>query len=102
MTSSERVQKISECVGLDFKPSVSRWTKSSDSYVSFACSSCKNPTEVEYSVSAYDQIPHPVLGKNRICWSCIQTGEYEEQGLLVDDSDEFTAEKIRNGKIVFS
>ena len=101
LTSVERVEKIIECTGLKFKPAVSRWTDNSDTYVSFACSSCKNPTEVEYSVSAYDPVPHPVIGKNRICWSCIQTGEYEDKGLLVDDSDEFTANKIRNGKIVF-
>jgi len=101
LTSAERVEKISECTGLKFKPALSRWTNNSDTYVSFACSSCRNPTEVEYSVSAYDPVPHPVIGKNRICWKCIQTGEYEEKGLLVDDSDEFTADKIRHGKIVF-
>ncbi len=101
LTASERVEKIAERIGLKFKPAVSRWTKNSDTYVSFACSSCKNPTEIEYSVSAYDPVPPPVIGKNRICWSCIQTGEYEGKGLLVDDSDEFTADKIRDGKIVF-
>ncbi len=102
MTAAERVEKISECIGLKFKPAVSRWTNSSDTYVSFACSSCKNPTEVEYSVSTYDPLLlPPVIGKNRICWSCIQTGEYEDKGLLVDDSEEFTADKIRHGKIVF-
>ena len=101
LTSAERVEKISECIGLKFKPAVSRWTNNSDTYVSFACSSCKNPTEVEYSVSAYDPVPHPVIGKNRICWSCIQTGEYGDRGFLVDDSDEFTADKIRHGKIEF-
>lgn len=101
LTAAERVEKISECIGLKFKPAVSRWTENSDTYVSFACSSCKNPTEAEYSVSAYDPILHPVIGKNRICWNCIQTGEYEEKGLLVDDSDEYTADKIRHGKIVF-
>jgi len=101
LTSAERVEKISECTGLKFQPALSRWTNNSDTYVSFACSSCKNPTEVEYSVSAYDPVPHPVIGKNRICWSCIQTGEYGDRGFLVDDSDEFTADKIRHGKIVF-
>jgi len=101
LTAAERIEIISECLGLKFKPAVSRWTNNNDTYVSFACSSCKNPTEVEYSVSAYDPVPHQVIGKNRICWSCIQTGEYEEKGLLVDDSDEFTADKIRHGKIVF-
>ena len=101
LTTAERVEKISECIGLKFKPAVSRWTNNSDTYVSFACSSCKNPTEVEYSVSTYDPVPHQVIGKNRICWKCIQTGEYEDRGLLVDDSDEFTADKIRHGKIEF-
>ncbi|MBW1800433.1 MAG: hypothetical protein JRJ85_06850, partial [Deltaproteobacteria bacterium] len=101
LTATERVEKISECLKLKFKTAVSRWTNNSDTYVSFACSSCKNPTEVEYSVSAYDPVHHPVIGKNRICWRCIQTGEYEEKGILVDDSDEFTADKIRHGRIVF-
>ena len=100
LTSAERIDKISKCTGLKFKPAVSRWTNNSDTYVSFACSSCKNPTELEYSLSAYDPVPHPIIGKNRICWSCIQTGEYEDRGFLVDDSDEFTANKIRHGKIV--
>jgi hypothetical protein len=101
LTASERIEKINDCIGLKFKPAVSRWTQNSDTYVSFACSSCKNPTEVEFSVSAYDPVPHPIIGKNRICWGCIQTGEYESKGLLVDDSDEFTANKIKHGKIVF-
>lgn len=101
MTAAERVEKINECLKLEFKPAVSRWTNNSDTYVSFACSSCKNPTEVEHSVSAYDPVPNQGIGKNRICWSCIQTGEYEETGLLVDDSDRFTADKIRHGKIFF-
>lgn len=101
LTAAERVEKLYECIGLKFTPALSRWTDNSDTYVSFACSSCKNPTEVEYSVSAYDTVPHQVIGKNRICWKCIQTGEYEQKGLLVDDTDEFTADKIRHGKIVF-
>ncbi|MGA1841887.1 MAG: hypothetical protein ACMUIU_14805 [bacterium] len=102
LTAVERIEKISDCIGLKFKPAVSRWAQNSNTYVSFACSSCRNPTEVEYSVSAYDPVSHPIIGKNRICWRCIQTGEYESKGLLVDDSDEFIANKIKNGKIVFS
>jgi hypothetical protein len=99
LTAKERVDCLNQILKLSLKPAISRWIKNSNTYMSFACSSCKYPTEEEFSVAAYDQLLPPFLSKKRICWKCIQTGEYEEKKLLIDEGDLYIAEKIKNGEI---
>lgn len=99
LTAKERVDCLNQILKLNLKPAISRWIKNSNTYMSFACSSCKYPTEEEFSVAAYDQLRPPFLSKKRICWKCIQTGEYEEKKLLIDEGELYIAEKIKNGEI---
>lgn len=95
-----RVKCLNDHFGLNLKPAVSRWNNNVNALFSFACASCNSPTEIEFSVSSFDPIPLEYIQKKRICWKCIQTGEYKKHGLEVDESDRFIADKIENGKIV--
>lgn len=99
MTGAERVVRLSAALQLDLKPAASRWNESSDEYFWVACSSCDHPTELNHSVLGYDANFQPFLEPSRICWFCVQTGAYESRDLVIDDSDESLAEKIKNGKI---
>lgn len=99
LAGSERVAKLSNALQIVLKPAVSKWSKSSAEYFWVACSSCDHPTELKHSVLGYDNNYQPFLEPSRICWFCVQTGAYESRDLIIDDSDESLAEKIRNGKI---
>lgn len=99
LVGSERAQRLSKAFNLELKPAKSRWTNSSDELFWVACASCDHPTVLKHSVSCYDINYQPFLEPSRICWFCIQTGEYEKRELEVDDSDLSLAEKIKNGKV---
>ncbi len=99
LSGTERTAKLSNTLQIALKPAASKWSNSSDEYFWVACSSCDHPTELKYSVLGYDANYQPFLEPSRICWYCIQTGAYESRDLVIDDSDESLAEKIRNGKI---
>ncbi len=99
MAGAERVARLSTALLLDLKPAASRWNKSSDEYFWVACSSCDHPTELKHSVLGYNANFQPFLEPSRVCWFCVQTGAYESRDLVIDDSDESLAGKIRNGKI---
>lgn len=99
LAGSERVERLSNALQIELKPAVSKWSKSSEEYFWVACSSCDHPTELKYSVLGYDANFQPFLEPSRICWFCVQTGAYESRDLVIDDSDESLAEKIKNGKI---
>lgn len=98
LTADERVRRLNEKFSLKLRPAVSRWTGRSDFYPSFACSSCGQPTEKMHSVAAYDVAPAYVKRK-RICWKCVQTGEFERKrpSLKVDDGDKYIADKLMSG-----
>ncbi len=104
LNSRERASMIKDTLSVGLKPATSRWTKGKDTYTSFACCSCKQPTEADFAVAAYDPValPKQAGGSKRICWACIQTGEYSSKNLSVDESDEFIAEKIMNGELKFT
>ena len=99
MTGDERVLKLSCALQIELKPAISKWSKSTNEYFWVACSSCDNPTELKHSVLGYNSNYQPFFEPSRICWFCIQTGEYERSDLVIDDSDESLADKIRSGKI---
>lgn len=99
LAGSERVAKLSNALQIELKPAASKWSKSSDEYFWVACSSCDHPTELKHSVLGYDSNYQPFLEPSRICWFCVQTGAYESRELVIHDTDESLAEKIRNGKI---
>lgn len=89
MTGKERVLALNEALGTSLTPARSTTTDTSDEYFWVACASCKQPTELDHSVTAYDSYYEPFLEPTRICWRCIKTGEYAKPnlGLEVDDSD---------------
>lgn len=99
LAGSERMASLSKALQIELKPAISKWSKSPDEYFWVACSSCDHPTELKHSVLGYESNYQPFLEPSRICWFCVQTGAYENRDLVIDDSDESLAEKIRNGKI---
>lgn len=99
LTGEERVAALNSVCASNLRPAKSRWTNSSESFFAFACASCLMPTEIDFSVEAYDPIPYDFMPKQRICWKCIQTGEYKENKLQVGANDRFIADRIENGII---
>ncbi|HEW97870.1 MAG: hypothetical protein DRR16_28440 [Candidatus Parabeggiatoa sp. nov. 3] len=100
LTAKQRVSCLNSKLGLKLSPAKSRWKKSTDTLVSFACASCHQPTEEEFSVVAYDPLPYPYsfVHNKYICFSCIQTGEFVRQGMEVDDDEKSLVESIQNGE----
>jgi len=99
LNAEERVTCLNNSYNLKLSPAKSRWTARVDSLYAFACSSCRQPTEIEYSVQAYEPISYEFMQKRRICWTCVQTGEYAEKSLRINTADMFIAKKIQNGEI---
>jgi len=99
MVADKRVKALNEAFKLKLKPAISRWTKKTDALVTFACASCRQPTEMAISVAAYDPYPHPFAERKRICYTCVSTGEYEGRNVRVDERDEFAREQLVSGKL---
>jgi hypothetical protein len=88
-------------LGLTLSPAQSRWQGKTDTLVSFACASCHQPTEEEFSVVAYDPLPYTFTFAHSkyICWKCVETGEFTAKGLEIAEDEEFIVEQIQNGEI---
>jgi hypothetical protein len=99
LNAEERAKCLNNSYNLKLSPAKSRWTARVDSLYAFACSSCRQPTEIEYSVQAYEPISYDFMQKKRICWTCVQTGEYAEKNLQINTTDMFIAKKIQKGEI---
>jgi hypothetical protein len=99
-TAEQRCACINGEKGINLTPAVSRWTNRTSAYFAVACTSCHSPTEFDFSVEAHDPVLYDFLEKKRICWKCVQTGQYKEKGLRVSESDKFIAGKIENGQIL--
>ncbi len=98
--AKEITQRLSKKLGIQLDSATSRWQPREDNpKFSIACSSCNLPTELDFSVSAYDPITYGFIQKRIICWDCIAKGLYEEKQLIIDDSGAFIADKIENGEI---
>ena len=100
LTAKQRVSCLNRKLGLKLSPAKSRWKNSTDTLVSFACASCHQPTEEEFSVVAYDPLPYPYtfVHNKSICFSCIKTGEFVKKGLEVDDDEKSMVESIQNSE----
>jgi hypothetical protein len=98
-TAKERVTCLNQKLGLKLSPAKSRWLNHTNGLIWYVCDSCHQPTEFNYSVIAYEPLPYRFLHPKRICWKCIETGEFKEQGLETDDGEELIVEKIQNGEI---
>lgn len=102
LTAEQRVLCLNENFGLKLIPAKSKWTGRTDAMFAFACASCRQPTEMEFSVAAYEPLPHPgLIHPKRICWKCVQTGEYQNiyPRLSVHEDDLLVANKIEHGEI---
>jgi hypothetical protein len=101
LTGKERVLRLNEKLGLNLSPAKSRWQEHTDALFAFACDSCHQPTEQQYSVIAYEpnSLPHSFIYRKHICWKCVETGEFVESGLAIDDGERFTVEMIQNGEM---
>ena len=97
--AEKRVNFLNKVFKLKLAPAKSRWTGRTDALVTVSCASCRRPTELAVTVSAYDPYPHAFGEKRRICYSCLATGEYEAHELRVDEKDEFVHQQITTGKI---
>lgn len=95
----QRVAKINKLFGTKFKPASSLWTKTKNELPSFACASCKHPTELRNSVAAYDPRLPVYIEKKRICFDCIESDKYERVRLQIAKEDHNLVEQIKNGKI---
>jgi hypothetical protein len=101
MTAKERVSCLNKKFGLKLSPAKSRWQGHTEAFFSFACDSCHQPTEEQYSVAAYDPLPLPYTfaRAHYICWKCVETGEFKDNGLELDEGETFIVKKIQNGEI---
>jgi hypothetical protein len=99
LTARERVACLNEKLGLNLSPAKSRWQEHTDALFAYACDSCLQPTEDQYSVAAYDPLPHTYIRGKRICWKCIETGEFKEQGLEYNNDEEFIVDLILKGEM---
>ncbi|MBO9441266.1 hypothetical protein J7363_04105 [Phaeobacter italicus] len=100
LSGAERANRLTEAIGLQLQPAVSKWTNSSDELFAFACTTCREPTERRNSLSLYDKYLLPYSEKKRICFDCFIRGEMERfPQLAVDEGDIEVAEDIREGRI---
>jgi len=96
LTAKERVECLNEKLELQLSPAVSSWTNSSEALLAYACDSCHQPTEDQYSVAAYDPLPYTYIRGKRICWQCIATDEFKNHDLAYDKDEEFIVDMIQN------
>jgi hypothetical protein len=97
-STQERVSCLNQKLGLKLSSAKSRWPDT-DGLIWYVCDSCHQPTEFNYSVIAHEAVPYRFLYPKRICWKCVETGEYKEQGLKTDDGEGMIVEKIKKGEI---
>lgn len=100
----KRALILNEKFELQLKAAISRWTESSDALFAVACASCGSPTELQYAVPAYDNSRYKSVERKRICWACVESGDYQEtrgkrEPLRIDSGGKLIAEKIEGGLI---
>ncbi len=87
-TAKERVTQINEKLSTKLVPAKSRWNNSEDEKVVFACSFCRNPTEIRHSLAVYDPYIPRFVQKKRLCNKCIQEHQYVTKKIMVDEADQ--------------
>jgi hypothetical protein len=96
MTAKQRISCLNNKLGLELSAAKSRWQNNTDAFFGFACASCHQPTEREFSVLAYDPTPYSFVQRKSICWKCVETGEFKKHNLEIDDGEELIVEKLIN------
>lgn len=89
MTARERTDGLTAKLGIAVSPAMSPWNETPDEYISFACASCRRPTELRHSLAAFEPRVPRFARRRRICWNCIQNDFYLEppHRFEVDESD---------------
>lgn len=88
MTSKDRVEIVNNKIGSTLKPAISRWNASVDEKAVFACSLCRQPTELKHSLSVYDPSIPKFVQRKRICFKCIREESYEKNKIFIDENDQ--------------
>ena len=73
--------------------------KKSKEFFSFACASCRHPTEQMNSVAALESSIPSYAERKRICFNCVMTDEYLKERLKISSHDESIARKVKSGEI---
>lgn len=94
LLGSARVSVLREKLKVDVTPAVSTWNRSSDERFAFSCAVCHRPGEIRHSVTAFDPHAPKYAHRKRICWDCIETGQYIAAKLEVDDVDSDLAAEV--------
>lgn len=94
MGGDERAYELSKKFGIEVQPAVSSWNGRSDERFMIACASCRRPTEIRHSVSAFDPFSPRFAQRKRICWDCVQLDRLLDARLEVDDIDAGIAKDV--------
>ncbi len=100
LTAAQKVDALNAKYNFNFTPVVSRWMKTSDEVFAFLCASCGKPTELKYSLAAYDPYRPEYSEGKRICYTCVKTDAFEEVGLRLANSENRVKGKVQSGMIV--
>ena len=88
MTSRDRVEILNSKIGSTLQPAISRWNGLVEEKALFACTLCRQPTELKHSLSVYDPLIPKFVQKKRICFRCIREESYEKNKIFIDENDQ--------------
>jgi len=95
LTALDRTKKLNNALGLSFIPALSRITNDSNFLCAVRCISCDQPTALMHAVPSYESRRYLFLEKQRVCWACVSTGEYENRQIVLDVSANRTIERLK-------
>lgn len=96
LTGTVRAKALNAKLGINVKPATSTWNDSSDERFAFACAVCDRASEIRHSVAAFDPHAPRYSHRKRICWDCIQTEQYLQAKIEVDDVDANLVAEVKN------
>ena len=97
---AERVGLLNAKFDLEIIPAVSRWSGTSSEFFVTACRVCDGPTELRYSVAAFDPRITAFSERGRICYDCVdRQEELERKQIRIEEADEQIVRDIRSNII---
>lgn len=99
--SGERAKKLSEALGIELVPAKSPWTGKTDELIAFACSCCREGTEMRHSVGVFEMGLQSYSIRRRICWRCIHDDRYltSTPPFVIDEADKDLVDEVKNLQI---
>ena len=98
LTAAARTKILNSKLSLSLTPAVSRFTGDSEVLTAVRCISCNQPTELNHTVPSYEPRRYLFLEKQRVCWQCVRTGEYEQASIELDSSAQRVINRLKNGE----